>query len=173
MTSISPRRHLDKYPNYVFVETGTFLGDGVQDALNCDFKKIYSFEVGADLVKSVKARFQKNENVQIIQDTSANMYQYIKDIGLPITFWLDAHWSQGITSYQDVYCPILKELDAISQHSVKTHTILIDDIRLFGTWEFNHITLEQVKEKVLEINKDYKFEFLDGHVKGDVLGCWV
>lgn len=166
---VSSRRQFHRFKNNVLVESGTLLGDGIADALDSGYTKVISFEVAPDLVKSCRNRFKDNPNVQVVEDTSANLYEYIKDIKEPITFWLDGHWSQGITSYKDVYCPVLLELEQISKHPIKTHTILVDDVRLFGTWEFNHITLADVIKKATEINPKYKIDFLDGHQANDIL----
>jgi hypothetical protein len=167
---ISTRRHLHRFKeNNVLVESGSLTGDGVQDALNCGYKQVISFEVAQPLFEHCRDRFKKKINVHIINDTSANMFPYIKEIKEPMTFWLDGHYSGGTTSYKDVYCPILQELDAIAQHPVKTHAILIDDVRLFGTAEFDYIKIEDVQKKILSINPEYTFCFLDGHCKNDIL----
>jgi FkbM family methyltransferase len=166
---VSHRRSFHKYKNSILVESGTFMGDGIQDALNCGFNKVISFEVAPALVTNARRRFANNHSVMIIQDTSANLYQYISDIKEPITFWLDGHWSQGDTSFQDVYCPLLQELDEIAKHSIKSHTILIDDIRLLGTAEFNYLTLDQVLQKLFQINPNYHIGYENGHVPKDIL----
>ena len=166
---VSTRRQLHRFKNNILVESGSLTGGGVQDALDCGYKRVISFEVAPSFVEHCRNRFKNNENVSIIGDTSANMFEHIKSISEPITFWLDGHYSGGTTSYKDVYCPILQELDAIGRHHLKNHVILIDDVRLFGTAEFDHIQLEDVKKKILNINPNYKFTLFDGYVKDDIL----
>lgn len=90
-----------------------------------------------------------------------------------VTHRLDAHWSQEDTGHDGTYCPILFELEAIAKHPIKTHTILIDDKRLFGTWEFLDTPLQQVIDTVLDINPEYHIQFLDGHVKRDIVAFHV
>ncbi len=170
---VSDRRHFHRFKNNVLVESGSLTGEGVQDALNCGYKRVISFEVAPALIEHCRKRFQNQANVCIVGDTSANMFTYIQSISEPITFWLDGHYSGGTTSYKDIYCPILQELDAIGRHRVKSHVILIDDVRLFGTAEFNNITLDEVKTKILTINPKYKFTFYDGHCKNDILCAMV
>ena len=65
--------------------------------------------------------------------------------------------------------PILQELDQIKKHHIKSHTILIDDVRLFGTHEFDYVTLDQIIDKILEINPSYKISFVPGYVNNDIL----
>jgi hypothetical protein len=48
----------------------------------------------------------------------------------PCIFWLDAHWSGGITYGESEECPLLEELQIIND-SECDHFILIDDARLF------------------------------------------
>jgi hypothetical protein len=165
---ISTRRHFHKYPNKILVESGSYLGDGIQDALDCGFERVISFEVIKSLVQKCRERFKDNPKVQIVEDTSSNMLQYIGDIKEPITFWLDGHWT-GESSPKDICCPVLKELDAIAKHPIKTHTILIDDVRLFSTSHFGNIPLSDVIGKIQAINSKYQLTFLDGHCKRDVL----
>lgn len=168
MDQKSSRRQFHQFPNNILVESGSYQGDGIQDALNCGFKHIISFEVISDLVQYCRNRFKDNTNVIIIDDTSSNMLQYISHIKEPITFWLDGHWT-GQSSSKDICCPVLKELDAIAKHPIKTHTILVDDVRLFGTSHFGHITIHDVQTKIKSINSKYKFEYLDGQFPKDIL----
>lgn len=165
------RRQLHLFNNNkIMVETGSHVGHGIQEGLEAGFEKIISFEIAPTLVESCQKRFHGNKRVTVVNASSrTSLWDYIKDIQEPITFWLDAHWSQEDTTFDKVYCPILEELDAIAKHPIKTHTIMIDDVRLFGTWEFNFISIRQVTEKVMAINPNYRVQFLDGHIKHDIL----
>lgn len=144
------------YGDGVFVESGTYEGEGVFVALTAGFKKIISYEVDEKLYKECKETFSDNKNVQILHKTSAKMFDEIQNIDERITFWLDGHYSGGKTSFVDKKCPILEELNEIKKHKRNDHIIIIDDIRLFGTEEFDFISLEEVTKKLLEINPNYK-----------------
>jgi hypothetical protein len=61
----------------------------------------------------------------------------------PALFWLDAHYSGGITSGSDEYCPVLRELELIFNNGVREHVVLVDDARLF-VGEKGYPTVEQV-----------------------------
>jgi hypothetical protein len=54
---------LKNYPNEVFVETGTYKGDGIQMALDCGFKAIYSFEGSEELALIAGKRFINDKRV--------------------------------------------------------------------------------------------------------------
>jgi hypothetical protein len=180
------RRPFDKYKNKVLVESGTFMGDGVQYALDCGFNKVISYEIDNKLYYDATNRFKGNKKVELHHKSSAKMFNDIKDINVPITFWLDGHYSAGNTGYDDECAyPLLKELEIISQHHIKSHTILIDDRRLLkstlnlkysdikNTSEMNAETIgyseEQIIEKIKNINSDYKISYEDGHIKNDII----
>jgi hypothetical protein len=50
----------------------------------------------------------------------------------PVLYWLDAHYSKGITARGDEEAPILVELATIAARHQPGDLILIDDARLFG-----------------------------------------
>jgi hypothetical protein len=154
----------EKYPNPVFIETGTWHGDGVQQAIDAGFKVIYSIELSLELYQRCCERFKDVPFVSLIQgDSCIVLEDVISSIGDPITFWLDGHFSGGDTVMGKYKSPIMQELDAIGRHPIKNHTILIDDLRdwYIGNTGFNP---DMIKDKILSINPNYTFTFEDGHV---------
>jgi len=155
-----------KYSNPIFVETGTHYGLGIKQALNEGFQKIYSIELDVKLCARAIKMFDDNNGVHNwLGDSGVKLQELLKEINEPVTFWLDAH-------YGDTVSPLLKELDAIKSHHIKTHTILIDDLR---DWKVDKIGFDTsvLKEKLLEINKDYKFAFENGHIPNDILAAYI
>jgi len=119
----------------VFVETGTYLGDMVW-AQRHNFYTIYSIELGRDLHDKAVDRFRECQNVFLLIGDSADILKWIiKMIHEPALFWLDAHFSGGITVKGDRVTPILAEIDIIKGSSLN-HKILIDDARCFGKMGF-------------------------------------
>jgi len=156
-----------KYLNPVFVETGTYYGAGVQQALLAGFKDIRSVELSENLYKMCLEWFKKIPNIRLYHgNSSEKLWQMIADINEPITFWLDAHYSDSSTAKGPEFSPIIKELDIIKRHPIKTHIILIDDIKDMGTMYFDFVTREQVIEKIMTINPDYTITYENG-VHGD------
>jgi hypothetical protein len=162
---------LKNYPNEVFVETGTYKGDGVQMALDCGFKMIYSFEACDELALLAGKRFMADKRVAIFRaDSRENIKHIIQHIDCPITFWLDAHscgdayFENGnggyyaIPTYQDK-SSVLMELEQINRHPIKNHTILIDDWTIFGTRE--------LETKIWSMG--YNTKYIDGTRKNDIL----
>ena len=173
-----------KYPNKWFVETGSYKGGGIQCALDAGFQNIRSVELSINLFRYCNNRFKDfishqpsifltyRDNVGmepslcLYRGMSSNkLRDMIDGIKEPITFWLDAHYSEGCTTKGDEMSPILKELAIIAEHPVKTHTILIDDVRQFGTEHFGFIRENQIVEAIRKINPDYKLTYDTGDKK--------
>ena len=158
-----------KFPNKVFVETGSSWGIGIDMALNAGFKTIYSIEFSKDLFNHCAKRFESRPEVILFWgDSGPLLYDIIKEIDEPITFWLDAHTAENGPEWPK-HSPIMEELEAIKRHPIKTHTILIDDVRLFGTELFDYVILPEITNKILEINPDYEISYTAGYQPNDVL----
>jgi hypothetical protein len=154
---------LKKYLNPVFIETGSGLGYGIQAAIDAGFKLIYSTDTSLQSYEHCYNRFFKilHKNLELIHSKSTVwMEMLLNDLNRECTFWLDAHNENDY--------PVLSELDEIAKNSIKTHTILIDDLRMFPT-DKNGLTIEQIKAKILSINPDYEFSYENGHIENDIL----
>jgi hypothetical protein len=160
-----------KYKNKIFLETGSYLGEGIQQALNAGFEKVVSIELSDKYFSICQNRFSDNSNVTIVKGDSFKVLpDIIKDINEPITFWLDGHHSCGDTALGEHWAPLMQELDVIKEHSIKTHTILIDDMRCWQEPNPVHgFYKEDIFIKLKEINSDYKFTYEDGCEKNDIL----
>lgn len=150
-----------------FIETGCYIGDGIADAISAGYKNI--IEIAEHYQRVCLERFKNNQNVNIIiGDSSEILYDTIKDIDSPITFWLDGHFSGANTGMGKYEFPLIQELDQIARHSIKTHTIMIDDMRLFQDKKYG-FDKNMIIEKILEINKEYKISYEDGYQEKDIL----
>lgn len=163
-----------KYPNTYFLETGSCTGDGIQAALDAGFKHIYSIELSEQFYDFCFNRFILNSEVErivelILGDSSEVLPEVLSKINGPVTFWLDGHYSGGSTAKGQSNTPLIRELEHIAAHHINNHTILIDDVRCFGTADFDFLTLEEVRKKILSINPLYEFSFEDGYIENDVL----
>ena len=119
------------------METGTYLGDMVAAQLRA-FSRIYSIELDPGLAEAARVRFAPWPHVSILQGDSATVLPVVlRDIDRPCLFWLDGHYSGGITARGDRVTPIVRELEAILDHPVRGHVVLVDDARLFdGTDDY-------------------------------------
>lgn len=122
-----------KYNLKVLVETGTFLGEMV-DAMKVFFDKVYSIELSPELHEKAKTRFNSIRNVELLQGDSSHVLEKIlPHLDQPTLFWLDGHYSEGITARGEKDTPILEELTHIFNADKTNHVIIIDDARLFGS----------------------------------------
>ncbi len=154
-------------------------------ALACGFEKIYCIEIRKDWVDIGKEVFKNEINsgkYTLILDDSVNMKEHITSEAFKnkTMFFLDAHVDNGYINNYKKKCPLFEELEAIKSIDRKDNLILIDDLRIiksafpWGEESYGNIDfLEQIKEKILTINKDYKFMTLDGTIENDVLVAYV
>jgi hypothetical protein len=149
---------LRKYPNPCFIETGSYVGDGIQSALDAGFKNIHSIELSPKYHRISTNRFRNNPCVTVhFGDSAALLPALIASINTPITFWLDGHWSCDDTALGSKATPLMEELDAIAAHPIKTHTILIDDLRCWKREDpIIQFNVDDVRNKVLSLNSQYR-----------------
>jgi hypothetical protein len=145
------------------IETGTYLGDMV-DAQKKYFEKIISIELSPELSKKAAKRFSGNKKILIVQgDSGKTLPGILKTISQPSIFWLDGHYSDGITARGEKDCPVIEELQAIFGSKPLNHIILIDDARCFNG-KGDYPKIETLTELIQKWNPKYKCE-----VKHDII----
>jgi len=116
----------------VWVETGTYLGTTTRYL--CDFfPHVYSIEPEPRLFESAKKRFE-GKNVTLFNDVSEKIFpSLLPKLKGNINFWLDGHYSEGITFKGSKDCPVEDELIEIEKNfnNFDQLCILIDDVRCF------------------------------------------
>jgi hypothetical protein len=131
----------------IFVETGTNEGAMIEAIKTC-FNQIYSIELDIELFHKAQSRFASETHIHIFQGDSGTVLQKtLKSITTPALFWLDAHYSGGVTAKAESETPILKELDLVFAHPVKDHIVVIDDAWSFGTIK-DYPSLSELKKFV-------------------------
>lgn len=161
---------LRKYTNDILVCTGIASGDIFAHAIvvNCElgaFSEIYGVE--ADRVLADHSReyvipqhigYWKANKLKTClvyhKNPLLELESVINKINRPITFVLASQFPDWVDPHKNNL--ILQELDQIKRNCLKEHTILIDYIY------FRNVNLNDVKNKLLEINSNYKFRFEDG-----------
>ena len=95
-----------KFHTEILVETGTYMGDMVE-AQRDHFKKIYSIELSEKLFNKAQKRFKDHLHIKIVQgDSGTVLNKLMAEIDRPALFWLDGHYSGGITAKGDKECPV-------------------------------------------------------------------
>ncbi|MFB3916265.1 MAG: hypothetical protein ACE14M_06025 [Terriglobales bacterium] len=140
----------------MLIETGTYFGDTITATQN-HFSEIYSIELSPDLYKRAKKHFDGHLNVHLFQGDSGDVLKNILPAvkGRPL-FWLDAHYSEGITARGAVDTPIMEELGTIFALCPNC-VVLIDDARLFdGTNSYPK--LSELQQYVADRGHDWVCE---------------
>ena len=171
-----------------YFETGLFdprCNVSSKQALSCGFDKVYCIEIRKDWVDLGNDIFKEHIMKGIYNlylDDSVNMKKYIltEEFNNKTIFFLDAHVDDDNIRNYKKKCPLFDELQAIKSIERKDNVILIDDLRIiksafpWGEISYGYIDfLQQIKEFILTINKDYKFSTLNGHINDDVLLAYV
>lgn len=121
-------------PNATWVETGTFLGETTQ-MLALSARQVYSVEPEPTLFDRAVRKFAATLNVKILNGTSEKVFpQLLPTLSGPVNFWLDGHYSAGITYKGDRDTPVLEELAEIEANLSRFSRlcVLIDDVRCFN-----------------------------------------
>jgi len=131
------------------VETGTFEGDMIE-AQRERYARIVTIEMADVLCATAQKRFAAFPHISVLHGDSGRVLpDAFKLIEGPAVFWLDGHYSGGVTAGDDADPPILHELSMIAQRQQDGDVILIDDARLFG-WRRGYPRLSTVRQFVRE-----------------------
>lgn len=161
--------------NPVFVETGTLTGDGVAKAIDAKFPRVISIELSPKYYNIAHTIFEGTDfPVELVLgDSGEILYDVIKDIDTPITFFLDGHYSNGDTARSHEISPLIKELRQIKQwlSKGKSAIILIDDMRCWSdthakdSYGFNTEDLIEILDDLGAVDINY----VDGSFPNDIL----
>ena len=161
------KEFFNRFINPVFVETGSGGGGGIQLAIDAGFELIFSIELSKVLFDHCTDYFSGHKNVHVVfGDTQLVLGTIIENIQTPITFWLDAHLTDGLAVGVEGDPPLMQELEIIGRHPIKNHTILIDDLRCWG-WN------DKLMDAIRTINPSYVFSLEDGTFEKDILVAQV
>lgn len=127
-------KDISKNNNFVnFVETGTYLGNLIY-AIKDDFQTIFTIELSEELALNANQKFEHYKHIKVIQgDSGVELEKIMPKLDTRTIFWLDGHFSGGITAKGQKDAPVFEELTSIFE-SIKSglkHLVLIDDARLF------------------------------------------
>ncbi len=140
----------------IFVETGTYFGDTTY-AMRDMFDRLYTIELSEALYRNAIKRFAKFPQITPVQgDSAEKLSDILTQVRQPCLFWLDGHYSGGITAQGKLNTPVFQELNHIFDHPIKTHFLLIDDAREF-VGRYDYPTIEELRSFCLTHRPDWKF----------------
>ena len=158
------KEYAGRFSTDILIETGTYTGDMVSSMSNV-FSQIYSIELSHDLYQKAKHKFARYPHICIMHGNSSEVLpRILSSIDKTCLFWLDAHYSGGITAKGELDTPIISELKHIFSHQVKDHVILIDDAREF-TGKNDYPTIGNLRVFIHQECPDYIFEVADDIIR--------
>jgi len=170
---------LRKYKKNILIETGTYMGMTTKVAIEeLGYDKVYTIELQDYLYQislgNLSHLITENKVVVIKGNSNEKLGEILSEINEPVTILLDAHIDGGnfvpnVTP--DVnWCPLYEELEIIKNHHIKTHTILVDDVRIIGKigWGSN-VFIERIINMIKEVNPEYQITYEEGETPEDVL----
>lgn len=151
------RAYARAFDLHTLVETGTYLGEMIR-ATRVLFDRIYSIEIDRTLVNRARRRFHRHRaTVTILHgDSGERIARILEGMEEPCLFWLDSHYSGGLTSRGASETPVMQELGHIFNHRIMDHVILIDDARCF-TGQGDYPTLDELREYVMKRHPGWHF----------------
>lgn len=174
---------LKKYKTSHFIETGTYHGAGCINAIQAGFTSIHSIEIlekNLNIAKANISKFIGNRSDLSINlclgDSVDVLSEILSNVSSQCTFWLDGHGGYEGAGAGKKNCPLYEELDAIKNHHIKNHIIMIDDISIIkGTrgkhksWGTTSVNLKGIRDKIKSINPNYKLIYEEGARENDCL----
>ncbi len=180
--SLPPNKNLlALHPNHYYVESGIFHGDSLRLAIDTGFKVVIGVEYFPQFISSVQSRFRMGSAMEKqIEKTYVKLYQgdsgeilseAMKMIDKPATLFLDGH-SQFIEGEEEspTPYPLEAELLQIAKHSIRTHTLIVDDIlHLTHPDVPSNLTRKGIENLIWNINPQYKIRYVSNPVRENLL----
>jgi hypothetical protein len=129
-------RLLNERRHTVFVESGTYLGDTVA-FIAPHAAEVVSVELHDELWQRAVERFADIPNVDIRHGDAFELVPAIvAQVAAPPLIWLDGHYSGEGTASGRESEPAARILSSLGDVSPAGTTVVIDDLRLFGTADY-------------------------------------
>ena len=111
------------------------------------FRRIFTIELDGRLYDRAVARFRGDPRIVILRGGSGRVSpEVIERLDGRTIFWLDGHYSGGVTAGGESDTPVVQELAAILADPNSRHVILIDDARCFGSGDYH--SLDDIRRQV-------------------------
>jgi hypothetical protein len=137
-------------PNATWVETGTYLGE-TTEFLARNARKVFSIEPEQSLFKRADHKFKSNPTIAILNGTSEQVFPtLLPKLSGAVNFWLDGHYSAGVTFQGTLDTPVLVELATIQANLERFSQlrVLVDDVRCFDPSIPEYSTYPSIDELV-------------------------
>ena len=161
------------YLSPVFIETGSYIGDGIKAALKAGFERVISIELSEYYYIYCREKIHDERVTLLHGDSILVLPEVLKDINKRCTFWLDGHFCGDYSEQGIMPVPLMEELKIIATHHIKDHILLLDDMRLLrnheAEWKDLPYNICDIEEFIYTINSNYTIAYIDGYKKNDIL----
>jgi hypothetical protein len=146
--------HARRFGTRVLIETGTFEGETPRKC-RAAFDRIFTLELDPGYARRAAHRLRHHRNIEVLEgDSVTRLPELLARVREPALFWLDGHYSGGLTARGAKDTPLLEELETITRHGVAGHVVLIDDARCLGAGDYPTLdALERILRAVPGIER--------------------
>jgi len=167
--------HIFPFPSGdVFIETGTGNAETLVHALREPYREVYSIDVNMDLLAEAQRRLGADPRLHLRLGSSAEILPTILDPEKATVFWLDAHYSFGRHSLNqlsdralaDVFgeCPLMGELAAIKAVNWRVPPVILIDDAICFTREIEQTWAAGINQAQWPTVQDIEAALPDGFV---------
>lgn len=152
----------------VWIETGTYRGEGLNLAYEAGFLEMHSIDI--EERKDIAYKYPGYGTVKRYIDSSPTVLNWLlPTIDAKCQFWLDAHWQMfdGTDPGPNPF-PLLDELREIAKHKRNDHVIIIDDMLIMQK-DITGYDFNDIKAELLKINPNYILERLPNPIINGIL----
>lgn len=173
----------------VYIETGTYLGYGIQRVLN-SYDFIHSIELSEKWYEYNINQFKDQDKVIMhLGDSKKVLPNLLNIIKEPLTIYLDAHYSGEYTAMGEEETPLLHELEILKNREYDD-IIIIDDCRTLGLkgisgrendkmyplteYDWTDVTEEKIINLMkpgYKLLKNTNFDYIDYHRNDQYVLC--
>jgi hypothetical protein len=176
--------YIEKYNTKTFIETGTYMGDGLSYANEFNFEKLYSIEMLENFYDYCNNKFNVYPKIKLINNNSVDGISEI----LPLIkndrclYWLDAHlpdyydksFGKDYDNNKKIFIPLEEEIFLLkSNKDISKDVFILDDLRIYekgnfqsGNWDYYSGNLKpygcsfiyDLLDETHNIQKDYRHE---------------
>ncbi|WP_428389207.1 hypothetical protein [Mucisphaera sp.] len=148
------REYANRFGLKELIETGTHEGNTLA-AVAEQFERLTSIELSDHYYDLACRRFDGDAKVRLLHGDSGKVLpEVVRLLDRPALFWLDGHYSQGLTARGELDTPISAELEAVLGDERFEHVALIDDARLF-VGKDGYPTLDALYERIRALRPGY------------------
>lgn len=176
--SLPPNKNLlAEYKNPIYVETGVWRGDSLQQAINAKFETIHALDIDSKCLDFCSKRFDMttvyrahNDLRLYCGDSAEQLFYVLNYVNKPATIFLDSHWQmfEGTEPGENPF-PLLDELAQIAAHSLRDRfTIIIDDMLIMQK-DIVGYDRKDIMDTLLGINPKFEFKQIANPVINGIL----